>query len=304
MSLPHRGAWVAIIATVVALCVDTLPVEHLVASQHSLFAAGDVNANAFHEIPADVAVVLGYSLDHGVPTRPLEARVRLGVRLFCSGRARNILFSGAEGENAGVLLTEAFAMASLAKTLLLMNHSLGDFDGKRGRCAPPLEKHPRRVAPHELGRRAVKDNRGHPVRVRELSVHDGSLETQTVQREGKFVWVLEESSTSTRENAVFSLQECRRRGWRKVLVVTNRFHQSRAVRAFRNAAREAAARDAESAGEFEIGAAEMPLALERAAQFPPPGSGFRTRGKELCRAQWNVLRETAACALYWYRGWI
>lgn len=153
MSLPRRGAWVAIIATVVALCVDTLPVEHLVASQHSLFAAGDVNANAFHEIPADVAVVLGYSLDHGVPTRPLEARVRLGVRLFCSGRARNILFSGAEGENAGVLLTEAFAMASLAKTLLLMNHSLGDFDGKRGRCAPPLEKHPRRVAPHELGRR-------------------------------------------------------------------------------------------------------------------------------------------------------
>ena len=198
MSLPHRGAWVAIIATVVALCVDTLPVEHLVASQHSLFAAGDVNANAFHEIPADVAVVLGYSLDHGVPTRPLEARVRLGVRLFCSGRARNILFSGAEGENAGVLLTEAFAMASLAKTLLLMNHSLGDFDGKRGRCAPPLEKHPRRVAPHELGRRAVKDNRSHPVRVRELSVRDGSLETQTVQRGEKFVWVLEELSTSTR----------------------------------------------------------------------------------------------------------
>jgi hypothetical protein len=34
-----------------------------------------------------------------------------------------------------------------------------------------------------------------------------------------FHWVLEESSTSSRENAMFSLEECIRRGWSDVLVV-------------------------------------------------------------------------------------
>ncbi|MDC1215688.1 hypothetical protein N8152_02545, partial [bacterium] len=80
------------------------------------------------------------------------------------------------------------------------------------------------------------------------------------------------------ENAVFSLEECRRRGWRRVAVVTNRFHQWRAERTFRVAAREAEAREegGESYGEsdtFKIFTAEMPLELERTTQFPPPGMG-------------------------------
>jgi hypothetical protein len=143
--------------------------------------------------------------------------------------------------------------------------------------------------------------------VRELSggaVFDSDL--GTVARED-FDWVLEESSTSTRENAVFSLEECHRRGWRRVAVVTNRFHQWRAERTFLAAAREAAARAAEAgtkAGGLQIFSARMPPELELTTQFPPPGRGFFARSKELWRAQWNVVREVAAIALYFARGWI
>ena len=103
MSLLRRGAWVAVVAAVVALVVDTLPLEHLVAAEHGMLA-GDTasfDLEISPEDPVDVAVVLGYSLQDGVPTLPLVARVHLGVRLFCSGRARNLLFSGAEGQDAG-----------------------------------------------------------------------------------------------------------------------------------------------------------------------------------------------------------
>ena len=303
MSLLRRGAWVAVIATVISLCVDNLPLEHHVAAEHSVFATG--NPKSFDEIPADVAVVLGYSLDDGVPTLPLVARVHLGVRLFCSGRAKNILFSGAEGADAGVLVTEANAMESFARTLLQLNHSL-DF-GKSGRCAPPLDEHPRRVALFSRNQ-PVKDRRGQSLRVRELS-GGGYFDEEREDRADVFEWLLEESSTSTRENAVFSLEECRRRGWRRVAVVTNRFHQWRAERTFRVAAREAEAREegGESYGEsdtFKIFTAEMPLELERTTQFPPPGWGALVRGKELLRAQWNTVRETAAIALYFVREWI
>ena len=38
MSLLRRGAWVAVVAAVVALVVDTLPFEHLVAAEHGMLA--------------------------------------------------------------------------------------------------------------------------------------------------------------------------------------------------------------------------------------------------------------------------
>ena len=294
MSLLRRGVWVAIVAAVVALCVDTLPIEHLVSAEHSVLAG------SFDEVsptePVDVAVVLGYSLRDGLPTLPLVARVPLGVRMFCSGRARNVLFSGAEGQDAGAFGSEAHAMARFAVTLLSMNHS-------SERCAPPLEEHPRRVALHAVNITPVRDQREQHLRVRELS--SGGLGSQ--DRSADFDWVLEESSTSTRENAVFSLEECERRGWRRVAVVTNRFHQWRAERTFRTAAREAAGRAAQAgtkAGGFQIFTARMPLELELTTQFPPPGWGVFARSKELWRAQWNVIREVAAIALYLARGWI
>lgn len=306
MSLLRRGAWVAVVAAVVALVVDTLPLEHLVAAEHGMLAGDTVSFDLeiSPEDPVDVAVVLGYSLQDGVPTLPLVARVHLGVRLFCSGRARNLLFSGAEGQDAGAFGTEAHAMARFAVTLLSMNHSLDS--GRGARCAPPLEEYPRRAALHAVDITPVRDRRGQHLRVRELSgggVFDEELGTAAEA----FDWVLEESSTSTRENAVFSLEECHRRGWRRVAVVTNRFHQWRAERTFLAAAREAAARAAEAgtkAGGIQIFSARMPPELELTTQFPPPGRGFFARSKELWRAQWNVVREVAAIALYFARGWI
>ena len=160
MSLLRRGAWVAVVGAAVALVVDTLPLEHLVAAEHGMLA-GDTasfDLEISPEDPVDVAVVLGYSLQDGVPTLPLVARVHLGVRLFCSGRARNLLFSGAEGQDAGAFGTEAHAMARFAVTLLSMNHSLDS--GRGARCAPPLEEYPRRAALHAVDITPVRDRRG------------------------------------------------------------------------------------------------------------------------------------------------
>jgi hypothetical protein len=55
---------------------------------------------------------------------------------------------------------------------------------------------------------------------------------------------------------------------------------------------------------FQIFTARMPAELELTTQFPPPGWGFIARSRELWRAQWNVVREVAAIALYFARGWI
>ena len=55
---------------------------------------------------------------------------------------------------------------------------------------------------------------------------------------------------------------------------------------------------------FQIFTAHMPAELELTTQFPPPGWGFIARSRELWRAQWNVVREVAAIALYFARGWI
>lgn len=146
----------------------------------------------------------------------------------------------------------------------------------------------------------MTDRLGGSLRVREMS-GGGYIDTEVVETGGsptvapRFHWVLEESSTSTRENALFTLEECRRRGWSRVAVVTNRFHQFRAERVFRKAAK---------ALGLEVVTARMPLKLEMTTQFPPPGWGALARVRELWRGQFNVLREMAAIALYAVQGWI
>lgn len=95
---------VVLSAVLAALAVNHLPLERLVIAQHGLFSAGDLwvqhpspasRGDAAGAEAADVAVVLGYSVEEdGAPTPPLVARVELGVRLFASGAARNLMFSG------------------------------------------------------------------------------------------------------------------------------------------------------------------------------------------------------------------
>lgn len=154
---------------------------------------------------------------------------------------------------------------------------------------------PASASPHP---RVLTDRRGSPLRVREVAGRG--------EKDDAFTWVLEESSTSTRENALFSLEACARRGWRDVVVVTNRFHQFRSARVFRAAAAEMVAR-AEAEDEppvTRVRVAHMPPELELRTQFPPVGSGAAVRARELWRAQWNILRELGAVALYAWRGWL
>jgi len=232
---------------------------------------------------ADVAVVLGYALEpSGVPTRPLRARVELGVRLFCSGVAKNIIFSGAAGEDSAVRATEADAMRTLAVALMADKTSFVDAAKKASedsrwtasasstlhgqsaaaaggsgvrsqwRC-PVTIPNPRPIVGTACTQRA--DKTGASLRVREMpgtftrvrgdgdddrgrnedGGHAGGEATVNFIKEEKYVeegvegpgvepglafhWVLEESSTSSRENAMFSLEECIRRGWSDVLVV-------------------------------------------------------------------------------------
>ena len=87
------------------------------------------------------------------------------------------------------------------------------------------------------------------------------------------------------------------RGWRRVAVVTNRFHQFRSGRVFAKAAEQ------RHPGYFEVVAvADVPLEVEDGV-MPPPGA-FKARLGELVRAEWNMVRELAAIVLYRHRGWI
>lgn len=102
------------------------------------------------------------------------------------------------------------------------------------------------------------------------------------------VVLLEENSTSTRENALFSLRmlDCARRPT-TVAVVTSTFHQWRSRRVFVRAAALLAGAGVGTPGcTIVVYPCASPRALERAP------------------TQFDWLREFAACALYWWRDWL
>lgn len=110
-------------------------------------------------------------------------------------------------------------------------------------------------------------------------------------------WLLEEDSTSTRTNAVFSLRIAAARGWRGVAVATNPFHQLRALLTFRCAAQQQAA---------VSGTPPLEVVL---ARVPPEtaGRGYAGRAGRALGALWmnyDIAREVAALAWYWLRGWL
>jgi len=102
--------------------------------------------------------------------------------------------------------------------------------------------------------------------------------------------VFEETSTSTRTNAVNSLQLAAARGWESVVVITNPFHQFRSYRTFRCAAR-------------EVPQSQQPrIWLARAgAAAPMP---VASRALYELRLQWDIYREVLAIAWYWWCGWL
>mmetsp|Transcript_72619 Transcript_72619/g.228775 ORF Transcript_72619/g.228775 Transcript_72619/m.228775 type:complete len:229 (+) Transcript_72619:94-780(+) len=100
-------------------------------------------------------------------------------------------------------------------------------------------------------------------------------------------WLMEQMSTSTRTNAVYSLQLARAKGWSKLVVVTSPYHQYRSWKVFEAAAKE-------TGGGLELITARTPSRGGRRA-----GGG----AAELWR-QWDFFRECAAIAYYFARGWL
>jgi uncharacterized SAM-binding protein YcdF (DUF218 family) len=110
------------------------------------------------------------------------------------------------------------------------------------------------------------------------------------------VWLLEQRSTSTRTNAIESLKLATHRRLRRVVVVTSEFHQFRARRTFQVAARE-----------LEEETAEHPMSVVVASLNSVPWETDRRRANAAAtelKHQFDFVRELAAIALYYVRGWI
>ncbi|KAK9816653.1 hypothetical protein WJX72_003312 [[Myrmecia] bisecta] len=106
-------------------------------------------------------------------------------------------------------------------------------------------------------------------------------------------WFLESESTSTHENAVFSLHIMAAHGLRSVAVVTSRFHQLRSQLTFECAAR-------------QEDAATRPTAIYM-AEAPPDQDrqgGFLGEALAELLRQVDFYRELAALMWYWFRGWL
>jgi uncharacterized SAM-binding protein YcdF (DUF218 family) len=101
---------------------------------------------------------------------------------------------------------------------------------------------------------------------------------------------MESSSTSTRENAVFSIELAKQHGLRSFLIATNTFHQLRSLLVFRKVLQEM------GLGGSRVYVAEVPFTGHR-------GWGG---GPLLNHAidQLDFWREIAALVYYWLKGYI
>ncbi|GLI65520.1 hypothetical protein VaNZ11_009075 [Volvox africanus] len=121
-------------------------------------------------------------------------------------------------------------------------------------------------------------------------------------------WLEEDASTSTYENALFSLAICQQKGWKTLLVVTSPFHQLRSELVFRRLVLELAAKDAAAGraktGGMTAGRAEgsgaMKVFMARTAMFPHAGY-FSPLANQLIDL-WDWARELLALAYYFLKG--
>lgn len=108
---------------------------------------------------------------------------------------------------------------------------------------------------------------------------------------------LEDTSRSTRENALFTVAMLRKRhpAVRTLVVVTNRFHQKRACATFRHVARTCP---------IQIECASMPSSLSAPAAHRFDRIGSQPSLEQISELLWMVIREPFAILLYYVRGWI
>lgn len=225
----------------------------------------------------DSVVVLGYALNRdGSPSPALEHRVRSAVREW--ERASSEGEDGARGKGKG-------GRRRRAKLVFSGGHPGG---GVRRRSEAAVMR--------DLAQRLLSEEQG------------GG------ERDISSDWLLEESSTSTWENAVESLRilsdvlpeeegEGEGEGCTaafSVSVATSPFHQRRALAVFQCAAAARRRRRTKTGGEGNDrgGEAEVLFSISAAASpRPPPANAPERFGRAF-----EAAREVAAIAWYWARG--
>jgi len=103
-------------------------------------------------------------------------------------------------------------------------------------------------------------------------------------------WIMEDKSTSTRENALFSLKFAEDHEWKDVVVATNPFHQLRSRLVFQCACRELFPPEQQP----KVWLARVGMERSRGAQLL----------YEPLLKQYNFFRELLALAWYWWNDWL
>ena len=127
--------------------------------------------------------------------------------------------------------------------------------------------------------------------------------------------LLEEASTSTRENAERSLYLVRQHApsTRDVFVVTNRFHQRRACATFRRVAANCSSTEAAQAQQrLRVWCVAMPPSLDADPPAASPAAGDPHEEEASCghrsadalEMSFVLVRETLALVKYWAVGWL
>ena len=227
----------------------------------------DLTNKRLDEVPSlDVVVVLGYALERdGSPTAQLKDRVDAGVKLYVESSANTwLVFSGGHpGDGKGKRGNKSEAESMNAHALNTLTSLL-----------------------HEKQERGNGDERG------------GEGREKLLER-AKRDWFLEDASTSTRENALFTLKQMVSEHPKggvgdskvQVAIVTSPFHQYRSLLTF-----EKAYKQLERAGEIQCHVGLSVAKVEEKER----GSSF---AYELLHSH-NVVREIAAIAYYTLRGWL
>lgn len=120
-------------------------------------------------------------------------------------------------------------------------------------------------------------------------------------------WLLEDQSTSTRTNALYSLAIIQRQqqqqrsignqAWRSIVLVTNPFHQWRSYHTFKRALQQMGM-NVTSVGpgpSYKLYVAAAPFAGHR---------GYGCGVLDLLADYWDFFREIAAISWYGLRGWL
>jgi len=237
---------------VVPLCVI---LDILAGWQHNALSSGPYLPATGH---ADACIVLGYALCRdGTPSRPLRERVEGAVHL--NDQVCNLQYMPWITHDWELLYTPPPSPDSLSRgrvryLVFSGGHPGGGIRGQSEAAA--MEAYAQTISSH-------------------------------IQPER---WIMEDKSTSTRENALFSLKFAEDHEWKDVVVATNPFHQLRSRLVFQCACRELFPPEQQP----KVWLARVGMERSRGAQLL----------YEPLLKQYNFFRELLALAWYWWNDWL